>query len=151
MKHRIIYFVVLVAAIGALFAPGTNSFSQKEVFPVESNISGTWKLMPVLASDTASGKLAILQFNTSANSFIGNTGCNSISGKFNMSGNMLSFSEQEITTKNVCPGYNEEAFVANLLKVNHFKIENGVLELMVDQTVLSKWVRKEPLNAIKAI
>lgn len=127
------------------------SFAQKEVYTDAGTIAGEWKLMPVFASDTASGKIPVLQFNLANNSFLGHTGCNSMSGKFTINGTMLSFSEQEIITKNNCQGYNEDAFVASLIKVNHYKIENGVLQLMVDQTVLSRWVRKEPANAPKLI
>ncbi len=127
------------------------AFAQSAALADVESIGGEWKLMPVLASDTATGKIPMLQFNTANHSFIGNTGCNSISGKLTMNGTMLSFTEQEVVTKNTCQGYNEDAFVASLIKVNHYKIEKGVLMLMVDQTVLSKWVRKEPLNAPKTI
>ncbi len=149
MKHRIIYFVVCVMAVCSFTAVKNNCFAQKEVFTEAAGIGGTWKLMPVLASDTAAGKLANLQFDMGKHSFTGSTGCNAMSGKFKISGAMLSFSEPEITGSNTCQGYNEDAFMANLIKVNHFKIENGVLELMVDQTVLSKWVRNEPSGGIK--
>ena len=41
--------------------------------------------------------------------------------------------------------------MANLIKVNHYEIKDGVLQLMIDGTVLSKWVRKEPANTVKKV
>jgi heat shock protein HslJ len=151
MKYRLIYIAALVLMSSTFANISQTAYAQKEVFTDAETLAGQWKLMPVLASDTAAGKVPVIQFNIANHSFLGNTGCNSMSGKFTLNGNMLSFGEQEITTKLACQGYNEDAFVASLIKVNHYKIENGVLMLMVDQTVLSKWVRKEPLNAQKAI
>jgi len=151
MKYRVIYIAALVALTLSFTAIQQKCVAQTAASVSAETIAGEWKLMPVLASDTAAGKIPMLQFNVTNHSFIGNTGCNSISGKLNLNGSVLSFSEQEIVTKNACQGYNEDAFVASLIKVNHYKIENGVLMLMVDQTVLSKWVRKEPANAQKAI
>jgi len=40
-----------------------------------------------------------------------------------------------------CPGYNEKAFLDNLLKTNRYRIKNGVLQLMYNTTILSNWVR----------
>jgi len=151
MKHRIIYMLLIVLTICSIGVFRNRCYAQKKLFIDASNLNGTWKLVPVLASDTATGKLAVIQFNVSANSFTGNTGCNTMSGKVTVNGNMLSFKEQVVDTRNACQGYNEDAFMANLLKVNHFKIENGVLQLMVDQTVLSKWVKKEPGPGVKTI
>jgi hypothetical protein len=69
-----------------------------------------------------------------------------------VSGDKLQFKEQAVLTKNSCAGYNEDAFINSLIKVNHFKIAEGtVLELMFDGTVLSRWVRKEPVDSVKKI
>jgi heat shock protein HslJ len=147
MKRSLIYIAFsLFASIGA----GTVSHAQNEKMD-DGGIAGTWKLVPALPSDTAAGKLAVIQFNTASGSFIGNTGCNAMSGRFSLSGAMLQFKEQAVDTKNNCQGYNEDVFMANLLKVNHYKIENNVLQLMVDQTVLFKWARKEPVGGTKTI
>ena len=128
---------------GKCFAAGKNV--------EKSSIAGQWKLLPVLASDTATGTIPVLIFDVAARSFTGNTGCNSFSGKLVLNSDKLSFAEQSVLTQNTCPGYNEDAFMASLIKVNHFKIDNGVLELMLDGTVLSKWVRKEPVNTVKKV
>lgn len=146
MKHYIMYLALSLFAISGFC---NTAQAQKEKMD-DGSLAGTWKLVPALPSDTATGRLAIIQFNTANGSFVGNTGCNSISGKFSVSGNMLQFKEQAVDTKNDCQGYNEDVFIANMLKVNHYKIENGILKLMVDQTVLFKWARKDGPADIKA-
>lgn len=108
----------------------------------DTTLAGTWVLQPVLPSDTATGKIPTLTFNLATRKFTGNTGCNSMSGHFFLSGDSLTFDENMITTKKACSGYNEKAFIGNLIKTNRFKIEDGVLQLMNDQTILSKWKRK---------
>jgi hypothetical protein len=47
-----------------------------------------------------------------------------------------------ITTKMMCVGYNEGAFLKNLIHTNTFKIQNGLLILLVDGTEISRWSRK---------
>jgi len=148
MKHRIIYMAAFVLTLCSFVLFINNSVAQKKA---DQPIAGTWKLMPVLASDTATGNIPALRFNVAEGSFTGSTGCNAMTGNFTLNGTMLAFKEQMVDKKNMCQGYNEEAFMSSLLKVNHFKIENGVLLLMVDQTVLSKWVRSEPEKATKSI
>ena len=104
-------------------------------------LAGKWQLQPVLASDTASGKIPVLNFDLSTKKVSGNTGCNSFGGSFNLNGDALSFNNNMISTKMACPGYNEKAFIDNLLKTNRYQIKNGVLQLMYNTTILSKWER----------
>ena len=74
-----------------------------------------------------------------------------MNGSFTLSGGSLIFNQQVITTKMACPGYNEKTFLDNLLLTNNFKIEDGVLMLKNNQTILSKWTRKrEPKKLEKA-
>ena len=121
-----------------------NSITHNDTTPSKNNtLSGDWQLMPVLASDTAAGRKPLLSFDLGANRFTGNTGCNDMSGSFFLKGDSLVFKEQIVQTKIECAGYNERAFIDNLTKVNHYRIENGVLQLLTDKTILSKWVRKE--------
>lgn len=105
-------------------------------------LTGDWYLQPVLASDTATGKLPMLQFDLKGKTFTGFTGCNAMNGSFRLQGDTLQFNERLAMTKMMCEGYNEKDFIANLLRVNHYKIENGILWLMIDQSPVSKWVRK---------
>jgi heat shock protein HslJ len=108
----------------------------------DTTIAGVWVLQPVLSSDTAAGRLPQLNFNPGSKKFTGNTGCNDISGSFFISKDSLAFNEHIIATRKMCEGYNEKAFIDNLTKTNHYKIVDGVLQLMSEQTILSKWTRK---------
>jgi len=108
-------------------------------------LEGEWYLQPVLPSDTAAGKTPVLHFDLKRARFTGNTGCNTMNGKFWFSANdsSLSFSEKLVTTKMACTGYNEKAFIKSLLHTTHFTISNGVLTLLAeDNSSLSHWARK---------
>lgn len=107
------------------------------------SLEGAWQLQPVLPSDTATGKIPTLVFDLNSKKFQGNTGCNNISGSFYLANDSLSFNEQILMTKMACPGYNEEGFIQSLTKTNRYTIEKGVLQLMQEQTILSKWIRKD--------
>jgi len=118
-------------------------------------LDGSWYLQPVLASDTAAGKRATIDFNVRKAHFSGNTLCNNMSGKyyFSIVDSSLSFSDKLVTTKMACTGYNEKAFLKNLLLTTHFRLKNGVLILLAeDNTELSRWERKptSPANTGKA-
>jgi len=108
----------------------------------DTTISGEWFLQPALPSDTAVGKIPVLRFDLVKKTFSGNNGCNSMNGHFMIQGNQLEFNKNITTTKMLCTGYNEKAFMENLLRTNGYKIENGLLILMTDGTQLSKWTRE---------
>ncbi|MEP6684541.1 MAG: META domain-containing protein [Parafilimonas sp.] len=116
-----------------------------------STIEGTWKLMPVLTSDTAAGKIPEINFDLKTSRFSGNSGCNAMSGTFILKQDALSFNENIISTKMACLGYNEKAFFENLLRTNRYEIKNGVLQLMYNTTILSKWVRHTDSTVTKQI
>ena len=115
------------------------------------NIAGSWILIPVMPSDSAGGKLPVINFNIAAQKFTGNSGCNSMSGSFQLSGSELKFNEQIISTRMACPGYNEKIFMDNLLKVNRYEIQDSVLSLMYNTTPLSKWSRSADTTPVKTI
>jgi heat shock protein HslJ len=108
----------------------------------DSMLDGEWFLQPVLPSDTAVGKIPFIRFNTFKKTFTGNNGCNSMSGTFTTNNSSLVFSGAIITTKILCTGYNEKAFMDNLKRTNQYKIVNNILVLMDNGTELSKWTRK---------
>lgn len=122
----------------------------KDSIPVAdtSTLNGAWVLQPQLSSDTAAGRMPRIQFDVNAGRFTGNTGCNSMSGSFVKKADSLVFDQRIITTRIACTGYNEKAFLDNLLRVNHYEIANGVLLLKENETVLFRWVRKTtpPVN-----
>lgn len=107
-----------------------------------TKLGGLWFLQPVLASDTATGKIPRIAFDMSSKGFTGNTGCNEMKGTFVYTDSSLTFNQNIITTKMNCVGYNEKAFLQNLLRTNRYRLENGMLILMFDGTELSRWTRK---------
>lgn len=140
MKQMLIF--PLIAA--AFFAfTNDNSFTgpSNNNKPVDTALAGKWVLQPVLPSDTAAGRVPVINFNLASKRFTGNTGCNDMSGHFYVKGDSLIFDENFVRTRKMCEGYNEKAFIGNLIKTTNYKIEDGVLQLMHDQTVLSTWKR----------
>ncbi|MEO5591470.1 MAG: META domain-containing protein [Chitinophagaceae bacterium] len=107
-----------------------------------ATLNGQWYLQPLLASDTATGKIPELQINLPARTFTGNTGCNNMRGSFQKTDTSFVFNQNIITTKMLCTGYDETAFIRSLLHTNNYKLENGELVLMFDATELSRWTRK---------
>jgi heat shock protein HslJ len=105
-------------------------------------LNGTWYLVAVLPSDTSTGKLPFITFNSSQKTFTGHTGCNNMSGKFTSTDSTIKIDEQIIATKMACTGYNENAFLETLVKANRYRFENGMLILMMDVTELSRWTRR---------
>jgi heat shock protein HslJ len=116
----------------SISAPTADTFS----------INGAWFLQPVLASDTATGNIPTLIFNLEKNKFSGNTGCNNMNGSFKKTDSSLVFDENIETTRMVCAGYNEDAFIKSLLRTNKYKFDNGVLVLLFESTELSRWTRR---------
>ena len=110
------------------------------------SLSGSWVLKPVLASDTATGKIPTISFNLLTHTFTGFTGCNNMSGTFASTTRELSFNPKIVLTKKKCTGYNEKEFVANLLRVTAYKIEKGELTLLIGNAPISKWVRKSRMK-----
>lgn len=141
--------LLMVTSINA----GTNArqgilFSSSNL-PADTNtLNGQWFLQPLLSADTATGKIPVLQINLVAGTFSGNTGCNSMRGSFQKTDSSLVFNQNIVTTRIACTGYDEAAFLRNLLRANRYKIENGVLILMFDATELSRWTRR-PERKIK--
>ena len=107
------------------------------------SLSGKWNLIPALPADTATGKIPFLNFDTSSRKMNGNTGCNNISGAYAATSDGLSFSENIISTRMACPGYDEVAFMKNLLRVNGYQIKSDTLELMADAAPLSYWLKSK--------
>lgn len=106
-----------------------------------ATLAGKWVLEPQLASDTASGRIPEIIFNTFDSSFTGNNGCNRMSGRYSLHADTLVFDERIITTRMACLGYNEKPFMDNLVRTNRYKIQNGKLIFLNNETVLSTWVR----------
>jgi len=121
--------------------------------PDTTSLGGHWYLLPVLASDTATGKTPWLDLNLDLSRFSGNTGCNSMHGKFYFSktDNSLSFGDKIATAKKACPGYNEPGFLKSLKNTARYKLHKDTLTLVGDDHAeLSRWIRS-PATAPKAL
>lgn len=157
MKKYILAGAAFLVFAGGLFTqtacnnatPGGSSDSTNSIrketaaaAPTDTaTLAGRWVLEPQLASDTASGRIPEIIFNTADSSFAGNNGCNRMSGRYSLRADTLVFDERIITTKMACMGYNEKPFMDNLIRTNRYKIENGKLMFLNNETVISTWVR----------
>jgi len=72
-------------------------------------------------------------------------------GSFKLKADSLAFTEQIVATKMICQGYNEKAFLDNLFNTNRYQVKDGVLQLMYNETILSKWVRHADTTTTKQI
>ena len=167
MKKYIFPGLVIMSLAAGLFlqtacnnaTPGGSSDStssiRKETAAVKATdtttLAGKWILEPQLASDTASGRLPEITFNTGDGSFSGNNGCNRMSGHYSLRTDTLVFDERIITTRMACMGYNEKPFMDNLVRTNRFKIQNGKLTLYNNETILSTWVRYVEIDKDKKV
>lgn len=106
------------------------------------SISGKWYLQPVLPSDTAAGIFPTISFDLMKSSFTGNTGCNPFNGTFRRTDSSLVFNDKVRVSKMICTGYNEPAFLKNLLSTNRYELKDSVLILLFNETELSRWTRK---------
>ena len=134
--------LVMMAIVSMLTI--TQNFAQQKSTDV---FTGTWYLIPTLPSDTAAGRIPTIVF-TGNHKFSGNTGCNTMRGEFQNADSSLRFYEQIILGKMACPGFNEPAFIKNLLNTNRWSFKDGELILMIDETVISRWSRK-PSKKVK--
>ena len=103
------------------------------------NIAGRWNLIPAMASDTATGQLPYLVFENESVS--GNTGCNSFRGGYKKTGSSLTFDNKMISTKMACAGYDENAFIKNLLRITSYDVKGDTLVLKADVTPISYWLK----------
>src|ERR1700748_185745 len=139
-----LHFIVISFWVAtAFYSPVVDTVPNKKSGNIsDTTLNGEWFLQPVLASDISTGKVPSLNFDLAKKSFSGNTGCNSMHGTFRVDGRSLFFNDQIATTRMACTGYNEGAFLKNLLRTNQYKFSKGLLILMADGTELSKWSRK---------
>lgn len=110
-----------------------------------TTLGGRWYLQPVLPSDTAAGKLPWLDLNLDLSRFTGNTGCNSMHGKFYFSktDSSLAFSDKIAIAKVACPGFNEASFLKSLRNTARYKLRHDTLTFIGDDhSALSQWIRK---------
>ena len=135
-------FSCFLFACTAFLSTGITAQTIKQQAIDETKLSGDWWLLPALPSDTVTGHIPNISFDLSKKKFKGFTGCNEMSGSFMLKGDALSFDKDIISTKIACEGFNEKYFIANLLRVDHYQIKDGMLVLLIDKAPIAKWVRK---------
>ena len=152
---KTIFFILDIAFLGC--HPNYKSTSQNsEIAPSSSavtdtaislqtagSLEGSWRLIPVMASDTATGKIPTLSFSINNKQVNGHTGCNSFSGTFVTNGDSLRFNNDLVSTKMTCTGYDEAAFVKNLGRTTRYKVNGDTLTLKADQIPLSYWLNSK--------
>jgi heat shock protein HslJ len=143
--HTKLKSFILTALLFALLS-GLNAQMQTAPRPKNTQgimaLVGKWYLQPALDSDTSTGHIPDIRFDIKQSRFTGNTGCNQMSGSFLATDTSLHFSDNMITTRMVCIGYNEVAFLQNLLRIDNYKFKNGLLILTVKGVEVSRWSRK---------
>lgn len=88
------------------------------------------------------GNTPVLNINASNRVFYGSTGCNSMSGSFNFSGNDIQFGRSINTSKMNCNDYDEASFIAALKKVDNYTLNGSQLDLKQGNTVLLTFQRR---------
>lgn len=144
---------LLFSLLSAVQAQDSAVAEQPKISTPNPKMAGKWQLIPALDSDTATGHIPEIQIDAKESKFSGNTGCNRMSGTFFASDTAsIQFSDKMITTRMFCAGYNESAFLQNLLRVNNYKFRKGMLIFSVGDVEVFRWKRKTtaPKKSAKA-
>lgn len=87
-------------------------------------------------------KKPIITFNKSEGEVVGNSGCNGYRAPFKIEKNTISFGEEGPSTMMYC-GEGEKFFRNTMQKVNRYKIEDGKLNLMIDDVPMMRFHKTE--------
>ncbi len=152
MHTKVKSFILIAALFSLLTSLNGQSPEKGRASTNAVSLRGKWYLQAVLPSDTSAGRLPEIIFDINQDVFSGNTGCNTMSGKVHITDSSIVFDDQVVTTKMLCVGYNEQAFLKNLIRCDGYKIRNGMLILMVSGNEVSRWTRQiiKPKKTLKA-
>lgn len=142
---RIFFFIVFASAFISChttkISPGNSIIEKNNA----AYLNGSWQLQMLFASDNNWIRTPVININLKDNTFLGNSSCNNISGKFTIKESYLGFDKNIISTKMACadPQNNrkENNFLSTLLKVNNYAISKDELELGQGEIVLMKFKR----------
>jgi len=113
--------------------------------PKVSLLEGNWKLQMLFASDNTWNRAPEINFNTKENIFSGNSGCNTMRGKFIVNRQDLTFDKNIMSTKMACAeaksNRDERDFLTALQKINTWSIQKDKLELGQGEIVLMRFTR----------
>lgn len=97
-----------------------------------SKLDGNWELNYISDTQTFDvlypNKKPSINFNTKENQVSGNNSCNSYTGKLNVTGNKIDFTQPMAVTKMMCldGGKGEQAYMSTLQKITSYDItDNG--------------------------
>jgi heat shock protein HslJ len=148
MLPKLKSFILIALLFASLFPisaevkPTAESINKKSW--AISDLEGKWYLQSVQINDSLNNRIPEIQFDITQKRFSGTTGCNQMSGSFIADDSTLHISDKMITTRMFCPGYDETAFLQNLLKIDGYHFKNGWLILTSKNIVISQWSRKKP-------
>lgn len=140
---KIFFFIIIAFSLFSCHS-SKNIIAKTAVKEKDSKafLNGSWQLQMLFASDNKWTANPYINLDLKEKAFSGNSGCNTISGKFTTSDSYIAFDKNIISTKMACASNNnEKAFLAALLKVNKYTITNNELELGQGEIVLMKFIR----------
>jgi heat shock protein HslJ len=107
------------------------------------SLNGNWQLQMLFSSDNNWAKPPNININITDKTFSGNSGCNSIRGKFTIVNDYIGIDKNIVSTKMACQNNYENTFLAALLKINRYSISRDELELGQGEIVLMKFKRSD--------
>ncbi len=139
--RRIFFFTVFALSI-------TSCHTSKKLTPAivikkdnAPSFNGKWQLKMLFASENPWTKPPFININLKEKTFVGNSSCNSISGRFTVIDSYVGFDKNIISTKMACTNNYEKAFLSALLKINKYTINKDELELSQGEIILMKFKR----------
>ena len=103
-----------------------------------SSIDGNWRLIFLKDIDLSKqdgGKDPVIAFYEATHRITGNFGCNTFGGAYQLTSSEIHFSNV-FSTKMACPALNvENAFSANLSRVNSYQLAGNELKLYHDNVL----------------
>lgn len=115
-----------------------------------SGLGGSWELNyitgPRIVFDGLyPDKKPTINFNIKENQVSGNTSCNSFTGKLNVTGNKIDFTQPMAMTKMMCmDGQGEQVFMDALQKITSYEItdDGKTLSLISDDVTSMRFTKK---------
>lgn len=109
-------------------------------------LNGQWLLNKVFfgntkAKDLYPYKKPFIIIDKNSTHLAGNTACNTIVGKIDISKDKMKFSQMS-TTKIYCEGINEELFIDALSRITHYKLNGIYLTLYQNNKAVLEMIRK---------
>jgi heat shock protein HslJ len=133
---------------GAVLLLVTACATTRQAPKVDENLEGRWQLASFMPSQKKTlaevfGERTVeLRFNKATHGVAGTTGCNRFAGTFTADTINLKFSQNRVTTKMACPGYDEQVFLNAMDRVNRYRLVESQLELMQNEEIVMIFAKK---------